>query len=141
MRGALQRGLGVVLSSLLALGATVWVVPHLETVVGYGLLIFAGVFGFAYLTTGGPRWGGVGAVGTVAFVLTMVGANAQSVALEPIRQRIVATALGVAVALAVFATLWPPSLHAALRRVAETWAILRARRVGRDVSPSFHPLP
>ncbi len=120
---SLMRLLGVFLGGLAALGTTIFVVPHVETIWGYGLAVFAVLFGFAYLNGSSARTSYVGFQANVTFVLTMIGANQQSVALDPIRQRFVATLLGLAIALGVFSLVRPVRVGDALRaRLAGTLA-------------------
>ncbi len=116
----LQRIIGCVLGSVVALVATVFVIPHLDTIVGLLLLTLPIVAAGAWVAAGSPRSNYIGVQFVFAFALAQLGHFGPYSDISEIRDRMVGIMVGVAVSVAVSATLWPEremdSLAGTLRR-------------------------
>ena len=106
-RKLILRVLGVGFGVAFSLAATLFVVPHVQTFWGYGLLFFILLAGFSYVTAAGPRVAYIGFQGAVTFVLTFLESPVQSVDLDPLRQRAVAVVLGVLISSVIQQVVWP----------------------------------
>ena len=107
---------GAALGALLAIALTVFVVPHLDGIVGF-LLMLAPVFLIGGWIGGGPeRTGyiGIQMIGTCC--LPLVEGFGPSYDLTEVRDRAVGIVLGVVISAIVFSCLWPESERGALRQ-------------------------
>ena len=104
---SLDCALGVLLGLASAFLATVLVVKYVETVFGYGLCVFGVLVCLGYLVGASPRLAYIGFQGAISFVVVLVASDRQSVDLESLRERFVAVAFGVTIALIVLHNLWP----------------------------------
>ena len=122
-RQALDCALGVLLGLVVAFLAVASVVKYVETIFGYGLCVFGVLFVLGYLAGASPRLAYVGFQGAISFVVVFVSSDRQSVSLEPLRERFVALAFGVTIALVVLHNLWPVrKVKAMFKTLAENFA-------------------
>ena len=122
-RQALDCALGVLLGLVVAFLAVAIVVKYVETIFGYGLCVFGVLFVLGYLAGASPRLAYVGFQGAISFVVVFVSSDRQSVSLEPLRERFVALAFGVTIALVVLHNLWPVrKVKALFKALAENFA-------------------
>jgi len=103
----LNRLLGCILGSLAALVATVFVVPHLDSIVGLLAMSLPVIAIGAWIAAGSPRSNYVGVQLMFAFALAQLGSFGPVTDLTEIRDRLVGILLGLAVSITVYALLWP----------------------------------
>jgi p-hydroxybenzoic acid efflux pump subunit AaeB len=132
-RKALLRLIGAVVGGFgLAIPSIILVIPHIETLYSFSVLIFGVMFLCAYVMTGSERISYAGLQAAIAFCLTLVPDAHQDVSLNPAVTRAVAVLLGSLVGVLVVRCVWP--VHAS-RELRETLA-----GVLRDCAAAFHAL-
>ncbi|MGU3496160.1 FUSC family protein [Xanthobacteraceae bacterium A53D] len=106
---------GCLIGAALGLGAILFVIPHLETVAGLMVLVFAGVLVGAWVSTGPERISYGGVQIALAFLLTVLQGFGPSLDLDTARDRIIGILLGNVVIYLLFTQVWPVSLESAVR--------------------------
>ena len=117
MKGALRIG-GCVTGSLAALVATVFVMPHLDSLTGLLLMVVPIVAFSAWVTAGSERISYAGLQVVFAFALSVLDHFGPTTNLTEMRDRLVGVLLGVTVSAIVNVYLWPDSNHEPLVRQA-----------------------
>jgi len=111
----INRLLGCCLGSLAALLATVFVVPHLDSIVGLlGMALPVIALG-AWIAAGSPRSNYIGVQLMFAFALAQLGSFGPVTDLTEIRDRLVGILIGLAVSITVYTLLWPEREGQALK--------------------------
>ncbi|WP_035374352.1 FUSC family protein, partial [Pseudoduganella violaceinigra] len=103
----ITRLLGCCLGSLAALVATVFVVPHLESIVGLLAMSLPIIAAGAWIAVGSPRSNYIGVQMMFAFALAQLGSFGPVTDVTEIRDRLVGILLGLAVSITVYTVLWP----------------------------------
>ncbi|PCE34463.1 FUSC family protein [Burkholderia ubonensis] len=136
-RAALRIG-GAAVGSVLALAMVVWVVPHLDGIVGLLLMALPVIALGAWVAAGSERISYAGIQIMFTFALALLEQFGPTTNLTEIRDRMVGILLGVAVSAVVHAFLWPEAEGEALRqRVAGL-----LRRIGAHLRPgATGPVP
>jgi multidrug resistance protein MdtO len=122
---ALRIG-GCLVGALMGFLAIAFVIPHLDSVGGLAVLVFAGLLPAAWVAAGSQRISYAGVQIGLAFLLTILTGFGPSVDMDAGRDRIVGILLGNTVVYLVFTGIWPRSaaldarerLADALRRLA-----------------------
>ena len=103
----LNRVVGCAIGSVISLVATVFIVPHLDSIVGLlGLTLPVIALG-AWIAAGSPRSSYAGVQIMFAFALALLGHFGPTTDVTEIRDRMLGILLGIAVSLTVSALLWP----------------------------------
>lgn len=110
-----NRLLGCALGSLAALVATVFVVPHLDSIVGLLAMALPVIAAGAWIAAGSPRSNYIGVQMMFAFALAQLGSFGPVTDLAEIRDRLVGILLGLAVSITVYTLLWPEREGQALK--------------------------
>jgi len=113
----INRLLGCCLGSLAALVATVFVVPHLDSIVGLLGMALPIIAVGAWIAVGSPRSNYIGVQMMFAFALAQLGSFGPVTDLTEIRDRLVGILLGLAVSITVYTLLWPEREGQALKTV------------------------
>ncbi|HDS1775787.1 TPA: FUSC family protein [Pseudomonas putida] len=103
----LTRIVGCTLGSLVALIATVFVIPHLDSITGLLLLTLPIVAVGAWVAAGSARSNYIGVQFVFAYALAQLGRFGPSTDLSEIRDRMIGILIGVAVSLVISAMIWP----------------------------------
>ncbi len=111
----IARIVGCALGSLVALICTVFIIPHLESIVGFLLLTLPIVAAGAWIASGSPRTSYVGVQFVFAYALAQLGQFAPTTDLTEIRDRMIGILIGVAVSVTVSTLVWPEREGEALR--------------------------
>jgi len=119
----ITRLLGCCLGSLAALVATVFVVPHLDSIVGLLAMSLPIIAAGAWIAVGSPRSNYIGVQMMFAFALAQLGSFGPVTDVTEIRDRLVGILLGLAVSITVYTLLWPEREGLALKT-----ALARLRR-------------
>ena len=117
LKGALRIG-GCLAGSLAALVATVFLMPHLDTLTGLLLMVVPIVAFSAWVTAGSERISYAGLQVVFAFALSVLDHFGPTTNLTEMRDRLVGVLLGVTVSAIVNVYLWPDSNHEPLIRLA-----------------------
>lgn len=135
---ALLRIGGAAIGSALALAMVVWVVPHLDGIVGLLMMSLPVIALGAWVSAGSERISYAGIQIMFTFALALLEQFGPTTNLTEIRDRMVGILLGVAVSTVVHACLWPEAEGEALRqRVARL-----LRRIGEQLrSGKSGPVP
>ena len=111
----ITRLLGCCLGSLAALVATVFVVPHLDSIVGLLAMSLPVIAVGAWIAVGSPRSNYIGVQMMFAFALAQLGSFGPVTDVTEIRDRLVGILLGLAVSITVYTLLWPEREGQALK--------------------------
>ncbi|MTW09348.1 hypothetical protein GM658_01935 [Pseudoduganella eburnea] len=111
----LNRLLGCLLGSVAALVATVFVVPHLESIVGLLAMALPVIAVGAWIAAGSPRSNYIGVQMMFAFALAQLGSFGPVTDLTEIRDRLLGIMLGLSVSITVYTLLWPEREGQALK--------------------------
>ncbi|KRC00913.1 hypothetical protein ASE26_21580 [Duganella sp. Root198D2] len=111
----IARLLGCCLGSLAALAATVFVVPHLDSIVGLLAMTLPIIAVGAWIAVGSPRTNYIGVQMMFAFALAQLGSFGPVTDVTEIRDRLVGILLGLAVSITVYTLLWPEREGQALK--------------------------
>lgn len=111
----LARIVGCALGSMISLLATVFVIPHLDSIVGLLALTLPVIALGAWIAAGSPRTNYVGVQVVFAYALALLGNFGPTTDLTEIRDRMIGILIGVAVSTAVSTALWPEREGKALR--------------------------
>ena len=117
LKGALRIG-GCLTGSLAALVATVFIIPHLDSLTGLLLMVVPIVAFSAWVTAGSERISYAGLQVVFAFALSVLDHFGPTTNLTEMRDRLVGVLLGVTVSAIVNVYLWPDSNHEPLIRQA-----------------------
>jgi multidrug resistance protein MdtO len=98
---------GVCLGGLAGLGAIVYLVPHMDTIVSLLLLIAPCTFLFAWVARSSPRLSYAGFQMALAFYIVLLPGFETSIDLTTIRDRFIGILVGITVMWMVFDHLWP----------------------------------
>jgi multidrug resistance protein MdtO len=124
----INRLVGCALGSLVTLGATVFVVPHLETITGLLAMSLPIIAAGAWIAAGSARSNYIGLQFIFAFALAQLGRFGPVIDLTEIRDRLVGILVGLGISIVVFTVLWPEregaALTAALARLLKSMAAL-----------------
>lgn len=113
---AILRIGGCLIGSVLALLATVFVIPHLDTLGGFMILSLP-ILGFAaWVNAGSERSNYAGLQIGVAYALAMFGTYGPSADLVEIRDRLIGVLVGVIVSTIIYSLLWPEKERTALKK-------------------------
>ncbi|MEX3985494.1 FUSC family protein [Paraburkholderia sp. EG287A] len=127
-RAVLRLG-GALIGSALALALVVWVVPHLDGIVGLLMMALPVIALGAWVSAGSERISYAGTQIMFTFALALLDQFGPTTNLTEIRDRMCGILLGVAVSTVVHACLWPEAEGEALRqRVARL-----LRRIGEQL--------
>jgi multidrug resistance protein MdtO len=102
-----MRLIGAAVGSLAALLATVFVIPHLDSITGLLLLSLAVIAFGAWISAGSPLTDYVGFQLVFCFALALLGKFGPSTDLTEIRDRAVGIVVGVIISLVVYGWIWP----------------------------------
>lgn len=135
----LTRVVGCALGSVVTLVATVFIIPHLDTITGLLALTVPLVAAGAWIAAGSPRTNYIGLQFVFAFGLSQLGHFGPSIDLTEIRDRMIGILVGVAVSIAVSAAVWPEregdALKSMLGRLLRSVAdLVRAGHHSRDAA-------
>jgi multidrug resistance protein MdtO len=103
----LTRVAGCAIGSLFALAASVFVIPHLDGIVGLLGMTLPVIALAAWIASGSARSNYVGVQIVFTFALALLGHFGPTTDLTEIRDRMLGILLGVAVTLTIFTLLWP----------------------------------
>ncbi|MBO1076620.1 FUSC family protein [Roseomonas marmotae] len=106
---------GCLIGAAMGMGAVLFVVPHLESVGGLMVLIFAGVLVGAWVSTGSERIAYGGVQIALAFLLIVLQGFRPSTSLDAGWDRIVGILLGNLVVYLISTRIWPVSVEGAAR--------------------------
>lgn len=101
------RVVGCIVGSLLALAATLWIVPYIDSIVGLLLMSLPVIAVGAWIAAGSERSSYAGVQIMFAFALSLFSSFAPSTDLTEIRDRVMGILLGVMVSAVVHSLLWP----------------------------------
>jgi len=110
-----NRLLGCVLGSLAALVATIFIVPHLDSIVGLLAMALPVIAVGAWIAAGSPRSNYIGVQMMFAFALAQLGSFGPVTDVTEIRDRLVGILLGLAASITVYTLLWPEREGQALK--------------------------
>ena len=138
----LNRVIGCAVGSLISLAATVFVIPHLDGIVGLlGLTLPVIALG-AWIAAGSARTNYVGVQIVFAFALALLGHLGPTTDLTEIRDRMLGILLGVAVSVTVSTLVWPErdgdNLRTMLGRLLRSIAGLARAATDRSEEPAAH---
>ncbi|WP_156401423.1 FUSC family protein [Duganella sp. Root1480D1] len=111
----IARLLGCCLGSLAALAATVFVVPHLDSIVGLLAMSLPIIAVGAWIAVGSPRSNYIGVQMMFAFALAQLGSFGPVSDVTEIRDRLIGILLGLAISITVYTLLWPEREGQALK--------------------------
>lgn len=109
------RIVGCALGSFVTLVATVFIIPHLDSITGLLLLTLPIIAVGAWVAVGSPRTNYIGMQFVFAYALAQLGHFGPSTDLAEIRDRMIGILIGVAVSLVVSAVMWPEREGQALK--------------------------
>ncbi|WP_243405480.1 FUSC family protein [Solimicrobium silvestre] len=113
----LLRVVGCAMGSVAALLATVYVVPHLDGIVGLLMLTLPVIAVGAWIAAGSARISYIGAQLVFAYALALFGQFEPSTNLPEIRDRMIGILLGIGVSITVYSALWPESEQGELKKM------------------------
>ncbi|RFS90179.1 FUSC family protein [Serratia marcescens] len=114
-RARLRLG-GAAIGSLLALISVVWIMPHLDSLVGLLLLTLPVIALSAWIAAGSEKISYAGVQILFTFSLALLESFGPVTELTEIRDRLIGIVLGVGVATFIHATLWPEYEGESLRQ-------------------------
>ena len=136
-RAVLRIG-GAAVGSALALAMAVWVVPHLDDIVGLLMMALPVVALGAWVSAGSERISYAGTQIVFTFALALLEKFGPTTDLTEIRDRMIGILLGVVVSTVVHACLWPEAEGEALRQRAARLL----RRIGEHLrAETVQPVP
>ncbi|GGC85965.1 FUSC family protein [Undibacterium terreum] len=112
-----MRLIGAAFGSAAALLATVFVIPHLDSITGLLLLSLAIIAVGAWIAAGSPLTDYVGFQLVFCFALALLGNFGPSTDLTEIRDRSVGIVVGVIISLTIYSWIWPEREGAQVRSV------------------------
>lgn len=102
---------GALVGGLLAIATIVWLVPHLDTVLGLVVLTVVGTLPAAWIATASPRIAYAGWQMAIAFYLCTLTGFSPSLDMVAARDRVIGILLGNAIVTWVHQGLWPVPAH------------------------------
>jgi len=105
---SISRLSGALIGCILALFCFVFILPHLESVWGFGLLILAVIFCSSYINAGPPRFAYTGFQAGLCFLLTVAQGYHQSFSIVPALNRMIGVMIGALLGAVVVRLIWPP---------------------------------
>ncbi|WP_041492534.1 multidrug efflux transporter permease subunit MdtO [Burkholderia lata] len=136
-RAVLRIG-GAAVGSVLALAMVVWVMPHLDGVVGLLMMVLPVIALAAWVSAGSEHISYAGTQIMFTFSLAVLEQFGPAINLTEIRDRMIGILFGVAVSAVVHACLWPEAEGEALRQRAAKLL----RRIGAQLrSDGTGPIP
>jgi multidrug resistance protein MdtO len=103
----LNRVLGCALGSAVSLLATVFIVPHLDSIAGLMALTLPVIAASAWIAAGSARTNYIGVQIAYAFALALLGSFGPSTDVTEIRDRLVGILVGLGVSITIHTLLWP----------------------------------
>ncbi|MBK7365034.1 MAG: FUSC family protein [Nitrosomonas sp.] len=103
----LTRVVGVALGSITSLLATVFIIPHLDSIVGLLALTLPVIAAGSWIAAGSPRTNYAGVQLAFSFALALLGSFGPTTDITEIRDRMIGVLVGVTVYMTISATLWP----------------------------------
>lgn len=104
------RIIGCIIGAALGIGAIVFVVPHLNSVDGLLVSVFAGILPAAWIAVGSPRIAYAGYQVAFALLLCLIQGSGPGTDLVTARDRVIGVLIGNLVAFVVSTTVWPVSI-------------------------------
>ncbi len=111
------RIIGCIAGSVVALIATVFIIPHLDTITGLLMLLLPMIAIGSWVAAGSARTNYIGVQFVFAFALALLGRFGPSTDIVEIRDRLIGILFGIVVSLIVSITLWPEREGAELRNM------------------------
>jgi multidrug resistance protein MdtO len=120
------RILGCLVGAAAGYGTMIFLVPHLTSITGLMVVVFAGALASGYVSAGSERISYAGFQMAFAFFLCVIQGPSPAFDLSTARDRVIGILLGNVVAYLLFTNLWPvsvgkridPAIAALLRRLA-----------------------
>ncbi|OCP02721.1 MULTISPECIES: FUSC family protein [unclassified Ensifer] len=136
------RIVGCLLGGAVAVGSTVWLVPHMTDIGQLALLVGAVSLVAAWISTGSERISYMGWQMALCFFLVVLHGFGPSLDLAEAKERIIGIVFGNVVVSAVFSTIWPVSIGAAVRERLSSAASTLADLLkgGREVAAPYADL-
>jgi p-hydroxybenzoic acid efflux pump subunit AaeB len=106
---SLSRLSGALIGCFVALLSFIFILPHLESVWWFGLLLLVVIFISAFVHSGSPRYAYTGFQAGICFLLTVAQGYHQSFSIVPALDRVVGIMIGALLGAAVLRLIWPPS--------------------------------
>ncbi|MBV8657537.1 MAG: FUSC family protein [Burkholderiales bacterium] len=133
----LQRIVGCALGSIVALWASVFVIPHLDSITGLLMLTLPTIAVGAWIAAGSARINYVGVQFVFAFALALLGRFEPMTDLTEIRDRLLGILIGIGVSIFVFTFVWPERESGELRTMLGRLlrSIANLARTGHDAAP------
>lgn len=133
----ITRIVGCALGSVVALICTVFIIPYLDSIVGFLLLTLPIVSAGAWIAAGSSRTSYIGVQFVFAYALAQLGQFGPTTDLTEIRDRMIGILIGVGVSVTASTLIWPEregetlcvKLGKLLRSIAD---LMRARDVATD---------
>ena len=103
----LTRVVGVALGSVTSLLVTVFIMPHLDSIVGLLAITLPVIAAGSWIAAGSPRTNYAGVQLAFTFALALLGSFGPTTDITEIRDRMIGVLVGVTVYMIISATLWP----------------------------------
>jgi multidrug resistance protein MdtO len=107
---------GAIVGGLIAIGAQVFILPHVDSIAGFTLLFVAVTTGAVWIATSSPRLSYFGVQLAVAFYVVHVQEFAMQTSLAVARDRVVGVLLGLFMMWIVFDRVWGSPAGVAMKR-------------------------
>jgi multidrug resistance protein MdtO len=107
---------GAIAGGIIAIGAQVFILPHVDSIAGFTLLVVAVTTGAVWIATSTPRLSYFGMQLALAFYVVHLQEFSMQTSLAVARDRVVGILLGLFVMWIVFDRLWGSSAAAAMKR-------------------------
>ncbi len=104
---SISRLSGALIGCILALLCFVFILPHLESVWWFGLLLLAVIFGTSFVKAGPPRFSYTGFQTGICFLLTVAQGYHQSFSIVPALDRVIGIMIGAFLGAIVIRLIWP----------------------------------
>jgi|GEM_PF-1052843 len=105
---SISRLSGALIGCILALLCFVFILPHLESVWWFGLLLLAVIFGTSFVQAGSLRFSYTGFQAGICFLLTVAQGYHQSFSIVPALNRVIGIMIGALLGAIVVRLIWPP---------------------------------
>ena len=106
---SISRLTGAMIGCLVALLSYIFILPHLESVWWFGLLVLVIIFTSTFVNFGPPRYAYIGFQAGICFLLTVAQGYHQSFSIQPALNRVVGIMIGALLGAAVIRLIWPPA--------------------------------
>ena len=107
---------GAIAGGIIAIGAQVFILPHVDSIAGFTLLVVAVTTAAVWIATSTPRLSYLGMQLALAFYVVHLQEFSMQTSLAVVRDRVVGILLGLVVMWIVFDRLWGSSGAAAMKR-------------------------